>query len=92
MKIITFVLSLALLAVQSVNAAEATPEQLAALKPKFTVQDCALWKGGEGHTNDNVPKIYSEHVEAILEFLNNLTLDEAMRAIELYCSSAGFAE
>jgi hypothetical protein len=73
-------------------AVEATPEQIASLKPKFTVQDCALWKGGAGHENDNVPKIYSEHVEVILEFLDNLSVNEAMRAIELYCNSNGFAD
>lgn len=76
----------------SANAAEATPAQVAALKPKFSVQDCALWKGGEGHENDNVPATYSQHVEVILEFLDNLTINEAMRAIELYCSSRGFAQ
>lgn len=68
----------------------ATPQQIAAIGTKFRVEDCALWRGGPGHENDNVPKIYSEHVEAILEFLNNLTINEAMRAIELYCSSTGF--
>ena len=72
------------------HAIEANPAQIAALKTKFSVQDCKLWKGGEGHENDNVPKVYSEHVEAILEFLNNLSINEAMRAIEVYCSSKGF--
>lgn len=92
MKLKLSILLLAFAASFSVFAAEATPEQVAALKPKFTVQDCALWKGGEGHENDNVPKIYSEHVEAILEFLDNLTIEEAMRAIQLYCSTPGFAK
>lgn len=92
MKFKLAILLLAFAASFSVSAAEATPEQVAALKPKFTVQDCALWKGGEGHENDNVPKIYSEHVEAILEFLDNLTIEEAMRAIQLYCSTPGFAK
>lgn len=92
MKFKLSILLLALAASFGVFAAEATPAQIAALQPKFTVQDCALWKGGEGHENDNVPKIYSEHVEAILEFLDNLTIDEAMRAIHLYCSTTGFAK
>ena len=68
----------------------ASPQQIAAIGTKFRVEDCVLWRGGPGHENDNVPATYSVHVEAILEFLNNLTINEAMRAIELYCSSTGF--
>jgi hypothetical protein len=85
--LITFI---ALFLANFAHAIDATPAQIEALKPKFSVQDCKLWKGGEGHENDNVPKIYSEHVEAIFEFLDNLSINEAMRAIELYCSSKGF--
>jgi hypothetical protein len=67
-----------------------TQKQTAAIAATFKVEDCALWRGGAGHENDNVPKVYSEHVEAIFEFLDNLPLSEAMQAIELYCSSKGF--
>ena len=74
------------------NTQAATPQQIAAIGTKFRVEDCALWRGGPGHENDNVPKVYSEHVEAIIELLDNRTLKEAMRAIELYCSSTGFAQ
>ena len=74
------------------HAIEANPAQIEALKTKFSVQDCKLWKGGEGYENDNVPKAYSEHVEVILEFLDNLSINEAMRAIELYCNQNGFAD
>lgn len=75
---------------KTTNTQTATPQQIAAIGTKFRVEDCALWRGGPGHENDNVPATYSAHVEAILEFLNNLTINEAMRAIELYCSSTGF--
>ena len=74
------------------NTQTATPQQIAAVGTKFRVEDCALWRGGPGHENDNVPASYSLHVEAILEFLDNLSINEAMRAIELYCSSKGFVQ
>ena len=74
------------------NTQTATPQQIAAVGTKFRVEDCALWRGGPGHENDHVPKIYSEHVESIIEFFDNLSLNETMRAIEIYCGSKGFAQ
>ena len=53
------------------NTQTATPKQIAAVGTKFRVEDCALWRGGPGHKNDNVSKIYSEHVESIIEFFDS---------------------
>lgn len=90
MKLKYLVLILALLGASTAMAAEDATAKKITPQPVFTVQDCALWKGGEGYENDNVPAIYSQHVEAMLEFYDNLPLPEAMRAIETYCNKGGF--
>jgi hypothetical protein len=80
-------LFLALFCAHFSHALEATPAQFEALKPKFSVQDCQLWMGGEGHENENVPNHLVAKVEVILEFLNNLPLLDALKAIEIYCKA-----
>ncbi len=87
MKLKFITLLMTLFVAQIAVATEATPEQLAALKPKFNAQDCALWRGGEDHQNDNVSISLVDKVQVILGILGNLPLPDALKTIEKHCDS-----